>query len=335
MLFALLLPILLGMTALAIDVGGYASERRHLQNAADSMALAASQDLPDAAASQAAARSWAAKNGVDWSRVTFTVTQAGGGVLNPRVSIEIDKPHKFAFIRVLGIASKNVGAHAAAIKTSPGGIGGLVPWSVLLSTQLAAPPGESLTLKYDANNATAGNFGAIALDGTGSAIYLATTEHGSTSVVCAEGVPDCTTVSAECEEATCPTETGNKVGPTRDGIDYRIEHTDPSCSTFEQVFDGPADGKFHLDALCNPWLAGSKSSLRVVLVPVIDSLCNGRCDVTVVGFAMFFLEGYGAGGCTGNDCEVKGRFVNADLTINALTGVYDPDSSLHFTRLTE
>ena len=38
---ALLLPVLLGMAGMAVDIGSYASERRTLQNAADSIALAA------------------------------------------------------------------------------------------------------------------------------------------------------------------------------------------------------------------------------------------------------------------------------------------------------
>ena len=53
---AILLPVLLGMAGMAVDVGSYASERRSLQNTADSIALAAGQDLPDAAAVQANGR---------------------------------------------------------------------------------------------------------------------------------------------------------------------------------------------------------------------------------------------------------------------------------------
>ena len=47
MIAAGLLPVLLGMTGLAVDVGSYMSERRQLQNAADSIALAGAQELPD------------------------------------------------------------------------------------------------------------------------------------------------------------------------------------------------------------------------------------------------------------------------------------------------
>ena len=53
MMAALLLPVLLGMAGMAVDVGSYASDRRQLQNAADSIALAAAQELPDEGDAQA------------------------------------------------------------------------------------------------------------------------------------------------------------------------------------------------------------------------------------------------------------------------------------------
>jgi len=335
MFTALLAPILLGMAAMSVDIGGYASDRRSLQNKADAIALAASRDLPDASAARATAQAYAAKNNIAWSEVTFAVIPQSANNPNPKVTVDVSRPHDFSFIRVIGIASKSVGAHAAAIKTSPGGVGGLMPWSVEESAVTGTPYGQSLVVKYDANNVSNGNFGPLAFDGTGSSTYLDTIDNGSISVVCAQGVASCTTVSRECSGSTCPTEPGNKVGPTRNGVDDRIAATDASCDTFAEVFSGPVDGKYQLNPACNPWLAGSKPSERVIIVPIIDSLCNGRCDVTVLGFTLMFLEGYGPGRCTGNSCEIQARFVNADVTVNALTGVYDPNSSIQFTRLSE
>jgi len=335
MVAALVLSILLGMAGMALDLGNYASHRRQLQNAADSIALAASRDLPDAAAAQASAQQWAAKNDVAWGDVTFAVSPQSASNPNPKVSVDVREQHAFAFMKVLGVKSKSVGAHAAAIKTSPGGVGGLMPWSVDDSVAGGAVPGTIVTVKYDANNVANGNFAPLSLDGTGSSVYLATIENGSTSVICAQGVANCTTVSRECTGSQCPTQPGNVIGPTRTGVDYRMTNTDARCDQFDEVFVNPVDGRYQINPRCNPWLAGSYSSLRVFIVPVINSLCNGRCNVTVTGFALFWLEGFGSGGCTGNSCEVKGRFVNADVTVNALTGVYDPNAPITFTKLTE
>jgi Flp pilus assembly protein TadG len=332
---ALLFPMLLGMVALAVDLGNYAAERRTLQNSADSIALAASRDLPDAAQAVASGKAWATKNGVALSDVTITVTQPTTGDPNPKVTVDIQKKHAFAFAKVIGISSRNVGAHAAAIKTSPGGLAGLSPWSVLESAQAAATPGDLVTLKYDANDPTNGNFGIVQIDGSGSSVYLDSIENTTTSTVCAQGATDCTDTSPVCTVDVCPSQTGNKVGPTRTGADYLLANTDPHCDTFAEAFSGPVNGKYELNTQCNPWLDGSYPSLRVILIPVINSLCNGSCNVTVVSFALFWLEGYQAGACTGNSCEIQGRFVNADINVHALAGVYDPDSSIHFVRLVE
>ena len=125
------------------------------------------------------------------------------------------------------------------------------------------------------------------------------------------------------------------VGPTRAAVDYLIANTDSRCDTFDEVFSGPVNGKYTLNNQCNPWLASSYRSLRVIILPIITSLCNGNCSLTVVGFALFWLDGYPNGQCTGNSCLIQGRFVSSDLTVNAVAGVFDPNSLIHFTRLSE
>jgi hypothetical protein len=67
---------------------------------------------------------------------------------------------------------------------------------------------------------------------------------------------------------------------------------------------------------------------------VIEESCDGHCDVTIVEFALFFLEGFGEAGCVqGNDCEIEGRYMQSNMNIGALMGVYDPDTFAHFVRL--
>src|SRR5438067_5137762 len=114
MLAALLLPLLLGMAALAVDVGSYSAHRRNLQNAADAIALAAARDLPNAANAQTTANVYAAKNGIDPADMTVTVIPQGGSVTNPTVRVAVQKSHSFAFIGALGVGSKLVSATAAA-----------------------------------------------------------------------------------------------------------------------------------------------------------------------------------------------------------------------------
>jgi hypothetical protein len=114
----LALASLLGMSALAIDVGAWFQTKRHLQATADASALAGAQALPDnPGAASALALSYADKN--------------GGGVLGANVSISsTDMPNDTitvspkqerpgVFSRVLGIDSVDIGAHATAIAGVP------------------------------------------------------------------------------------------------------------------------------------------------------------------------------------------------------------------------
>jgi hypothetical protein len=336
MLFALLIPVLLGMAALAIDLGAFSAHRRSLQNSADAIALAAAQELPDEAAAHEKALDWAARNDVDAADLTIVTSPATSSEPNPSVRVTIERSHEFTFMKALQINEATVSASAKAIKTSPGGALDVLPWAVLEETKEDTEPGDLVTLKYDANDVEEGNFGAIRLDGNGSSVYGETIVDGSSSTICADGVSGCVETSPVCDGAVCESETGNMVGYTRTGVDYRMDNTAEQCDSFEEVFTPDADGSYDLNHDCNPWLDGTYTSLRVIVLPIISSLCNGSCDVTVTGFTLFWLEGYSADGkCTGNTCEIVGRFINAELTTGALAGVYDENSSLHFARLVE
>jgi hypothetical protein len=362
MLGALVIPVILGMTGMAVDIGSYASERRDLQNAADSIALAAAQELPDGAEATSVANQWATKNGIDWGDVTLSIT---GGNTAPRVRVSIERSHDFAFIKVIGINDKDVSASAAADKVSHGGSDGIVPWSVTQETvDWAYDQGDGalVTMKYDSTGAENGNFGAIRIDGTGSNVYGDSVQYGSDTVACAVSAPNCTTgacpgsypatcaeTSPTCDGPECDPQTGNLVGKTREATDFRMDNTSAACDTFAETFTGPdADGEYVLVPDCNPWLDGpgrcpeeepdppALCSRRVIIIPVVDGFGNGGSDpATVQRFALIYLEGYEDGKCSGNSCEIQGHFVKADINTGGLSGVYDEQASIHFTRLTE
>ncbi|HEY8172820.1 MAG TPA: pilus assembly protein TadG-related protein [Dehalococcoidia bacterium] len=446
---ALLLPILLGMTGLAIDVGSYAAQRRELQNDADSIALAAGQSLPDSTKAQTAAAAWAAKNNISPSEYTLTIS---GGSVTPRARVVIHRNHNFAFVRIVGINSKDVGAVAAAGKFSFGSASGIVPWSITQETLNEIDPGDLVTIKYDSNGGNNGNFGAIRIDGNGASDYENSAKYGSTTRVCAVTTPGCTTSSCpgsypstcaetapECDGPECAPKTGNMTGPTRDAVDFRKQYTSTSCDTFNEVFSpvtasiaghgdayaaaqialigrtlqrpagppakqptdtpttapthtntplptststpvptltpaatntagpspttqptntpgatntagpsptaAPASGRYAIDPNCNPWAGpgacptGASTTVcsrRVIIIPVIDQFGNGSSDpVTIQRFALLFLEGYQGGKCTGSNCEIEARFVNANLSTGAIAGDFDASAPIQFAKLTE
>ncbi len=339
-LLGLLMTVLMGVTATAIDIGSLAADKRDLQNAADAMALAAAADLPNAADAEAAARQWGTKNGVDPSEIQSIHIQQQSlpNVPNPRVTVSLSRSHDFVFAKALGVNSTDLEAGASAIKTSYGGGDGIVPWTVQEAEMAAANPGDLVTLKYDAQDAENGNFGPIAIDGTGASTYRSEEKYGCQSTICSEGAVStgCQETAPECDGADCYTEPGNMMGPTRDGVDYRMNNTDSACDSFAEVFTSNENGTYSINQQCNPFVAGSKPSLRVIIVPVIEELCDGHCLVTIKEFALFYLEGYGSAGCiSGNNCEIQGRFVKANITTGGLGGVYNPNSLINFTRLVQ
>lgn len=326
---ALFIVVLAGAAAIAVDVGSYMAHRRSLQNDADAIALAASQGLPDQGETMALADSWAVKNGIDPDTMTVTITDQNlPHEPNPKVRVDLAADHVLTFMSVLGKSTADVSTTATAIKTSPGGGNQLVPWSILEETKDTTSPGDPVVLKYDANTSSDGNFGAVRIDGNGSNIYEESVMHGSQTAICAQSAVDCDGPSI------ITTETGNMTGGTRDGTDYRLDNTSAACDSWDEAIIENADGTHTIQPECNPFVpGGNDDSYQIIIVPVIDQLCNGSCSVGVVEFALFYLEGYGDDGCTGNSCEIVGRFIRSDSNIGALTGVYDEDTFVHFVRL--
>jgi hypothetical protein len=223
---------------------------------------------------------------------------------------------------VLGLLHTTVVAQAGATVGSPACDNGLAPWSVLESAINWS--GGPTVLKYDANNPQTGNFGVLAIDGSGASTYTNTIENGSTASLCAQGQPG-------CSDPTATTKPGNMVGPTKTGVDYLISNTNSACDTFAEVFQQLPDGTYSLAGRCNRW-AGVTDSKRVVLVPVISSLCNGSCSVTILYFAIFFLNSLDT--CTGNSCQVTGQFAKVVTDPNAVIGAFDPHNAIRSFRLT-
>ncbi len=312
--FTILLGVIGGFAALAVDLGAYTADRRDLQNAADAIALAAAQELPDESAAEDVALEWAANNDIeaDWVDLTFT-QQSPPSEPNPKVHVEITRDHEFAFARLIGIESTDVSAAAASIRTSPAGGDGVIPLSVTEEALNGIPWAAEVTLKYDSNDILEGNTGPIRIDGSGtgncqtSHSYCDGVKFGAENTVCAAGYDD-----TYCSgPSVVDTQPGNVVGGTREAINYRMDNTDSQCDTFEEVFeDDPTTsepGAYRFDPLCNPFISGSYASQRVVIIPVIEELCNGACEVTIVDFALFFIERLGSGECPGGGTGVAGN----------------------------
>jgi hypothetical protein len=110
----LFLTVLLGMAALALDVGSWYREKRQLQATADASALAGAQMLPESTDdARALAIEYAnTKNGgsLDDSGITFS----DGVTAHDTINVSLSAPAPGFFSKLFGLDTVTVGAHASA-----------------------------------------------------------------------------------------------------------------------------------------------------------------------------------------------------------------------------
>lgn len=261
------LVALLGFAALVTDVGLLYWVRASLQNAADAAVLAGIRYLPDQPTqAESVARDYAARNGVgppDGAVTVEVLDQAS------RLRVTTSRTVNLLFGRVLGFTQSAVGARASARIGAVREVDGALPFGV---ERQNFEYGAVYTLKYSPGSEPApGNFGLLALGGRGAGNYLQNVMYGFAGMLHVGDVVE--------------TEPGNKSGPTREGIEYRLRLS-------------PEDR----------WYDPYPGDKRLLKVPIVDSFAgvHGRDTVTVVGFAVFYLEELGG---PGNEAWITGRFL--------------------------
>ena len=192
---------------------------------------------------------------------------------------------------------------------APDGTARVSPLAVADDLFTGVTNGDQVVLRYDANNLASGNTVPVRIDGASVTDYTYSLTYGSQSVVCTITAINCNGPSV------MDTQPGNLIGYTREGIQARLDNAPATCDQFNEVFtDADGDGNWTLTQICNPFLPDYQATTRVMIIPVADQLCNGSCTVTIVDFAVLFLEGFGSAGCrTGNVCEIVVRVVLSDL----------------------
>jgi Putative Flp pilus-assembly TadE/G-like len=109
----LFLTVLIGASAMSLDVGSWFHAKRQLQAEADAAALAGAQALPDSPAdAKAYAMQYSAKNGghLDPSQITISSDVTA----NDTIKVQISAPAPGFFSKLFGLGSVTVGAGAAA-----------------------------------------------------------------------------------------------------------------------------------------------------------------------------------------------------------------------------
>ena len=319
---------LLGMAALSIDVGRWYTEKRAVQSAADSSALAGASRLPVSwASAQAAASSQFDKNKQPGDNAIIVNTS--NLVANDSVHVTVTRSSQSFFAQVLGKGNVTIRAAAQATVKTPQLLSSrfnVMPWAV--------PQGDFLpAARYSiyTDNRNNANNGAVSLPYDGG---------GATCTVPSGSNPYENQIAGTLN--VCPIsvgqvidlKTGNNTGPTAQGLNTRIT----AWKTFDQIVEPLGAGQFTILDTNSP---------QLVLIPIVVNLSgdpswphNAPYRVRVVGFAWFVIESCGPTNnpsyCRTSDGEqVNGRFVGLlDASSTNTTGAWNPTSTAYQVELT-
>jgi hypothetical protein len=245
-ILCLVFTVLLGFTAYVIDIGLIYVEKMKLSNAIDSALLAASLELPtDTSKARNVAIDYLEKNNADSSKVSIQISAD-----NKSIQMEGIKSVNHFFAPIIGINSSNVNVRAKVIIAPIKSISdGIRPFAVEI---FDFSYGDVVTLKEGAGDGYHGNYGAVALGGTGANIFKSNALYGYSGTITVGDIID--------------SETGNMAGATNEIKNY-INSEFSSFNDFQ------------------------RDSIRVWTLPLVDSLyIDGRKGLLVVGFGEFFVE---------------------------------------------
>ena len=245
-ILCLVFTVLLGFTAYVVDIGLIYIEKAKLSNAIDSALLAASLELPtDPTKARTVAIEYLKKNNTDPSKVLIVISAD-----NKSIQMDGVKNVNHLFAPIIGINSSDVNTSAkviiAPVKSAKGGIR---PFAV---EKFDFSYGDEVTLKAGAGDGYHGNYGAVALGGTGANVFKSNALYGYSGTITVGDMID--------------TETGNMAGASNEIKNY-IESEFSNFNDF------------------------NRNSIRLWTIPLVDSLLvDGRKDVLVVGFGEFYVE---------------------------------------------
>lgn len=262
-LAALAMFVLLAIAGLAIDGGMVYMTKSQLQKTANAAVLSGAQELTntEAKVNEVARNVVTAHN--DGSSIQSLTIEMG-----KKVGVDLTKKVDLAFSKLLGMETVKVKAHSAAELRTMGKVVGAAPLGIDDSIQLEF--NREYQLKVDSGDVQFGNFGILALGGTGARTYEENLRKGYQNELSVGDI--------------IPTQTGNIAGKTREVIKEKVN----GCPEF------PRD-------------TNRRDCSRVILVPVYtphNHDANQMKEVKITGFAYFYITDP----MDSNDTSIKGLF---------------------------
>ncbi|WP_438447739.1 pilus assembly protein TadG-related protein [Gorillibacterium sp. sgz5001074] len=284
----LALTVLLAAAGLVTDGGTLFVTKTRLQKAADAAVLSAAQNLTltEASVLQVAQEVLAKQDESASLRETSVV-------MGSKVGVRLAKEVRLGFSGLFGFRTATVEAKAAAELAVMGAATGAAPLGIDEAIQLTYY--KEYKLKVDQTEVSSGNFGVLALGGTGSATYEDNMKYGYKNQLSVGDVID--------------TQTGNIAGKTRDSVQLRLD----------QCPYTPGDTS-HRD--CS----------RMILIPVykpVEYGSNQLKRVQITGFATFYITQPMKSG----DTYITGMFIKRADTGTAKPGAVNRGT--YTIRLTE
>jgi hypothetical protein len=287
-LFVLGLAVLLGFTAMAVDVGLFLHQRRDLQNDADAAALAGAAYLPDASLATQKAQEWVAKNFDDGDEVVKSIVVSSYRAPNDRIRVDVEQEVSFVFGRALGLTSDTMGASATAGRV-PVTTSCIAPWAIQgVVNDPSADYGLTRSALYvfqlsAGDWASPGNYGALGVYGSGTADYRSAIEGNCGDVLaCDSDSP----YVAEGDTLSCDSMTGAVGSNTDAALTTRYPPSTWAACDVQTDADGYAE-------------AAAKAELpeckdRAVPLAIINSFPpqGQSAEVEIWGLATFYVAGW-------------------------------------------
>jgi hypothetical protein len=217
-IIALFMTILIGLSALVLDMGMAYNNKSQLQKDLDSIALAAVRNLPanDTTSEEwnnakITAREYAAANGIPILPDSDIIPVYEEGIITG-IQIKGQSNVQFNFARIFGNESKTIYSDATAKLMTVSGMADFIPLSIEEDAMARAAANNMYVIKYGSHEddelVTNGWFGTLGLDGNGSNTFEQSFKYGATTTV---NIYDFIDV-----------ENGVETGASRDGFNYRI-----------------------------------------------------------------------------------------------------------------
>lgn len=267
-LMAAAMVALIGMAALAVDVGMMYLAKNRLTNTIDAAVLAGAHDLPDdPLGALQKAQAYVQLNGVAGTTADFRIGTDGKSISGTgNVNLQL------FFARVLGFNTQLIDASSFARIGAVSSARNIVPFGV---GDHPYTYGQAVQIKYsNGDYLTPGWYGALALGGSGASTYESNITNGYSGTIKIGDI--------------LPVETGVMAGPTKQGIQARINactHS-PQCTIDHYVEGCP----------------------RILVVPLGYNTpgTGSNVDFVVTAFAAFLIDDSNN---NGNSGDVSGKFI--------------------------